>query len=670
MADADRSRPDDPADPPPGAHDPADAAPADPPPGDIPPAPRIDRDPVAVAAWRRVAELRDRRRAAQEDVESADGADAPSGDAPDPGAAGGAPDPWAPSLPPPGFVHRRSSPRPDATRTEGPFGAPAEHGGPEPAGRLHDALLGLAGRLDDDALSSVRELVAVEDDAGGAELLGGCLLADAVALTPFERAVLTPWFGAARVDPGILELLPTDHDALSRVRHRFVAEGPAGPDGVGGADAGEVARAASRLPGVTAVGQCWRVTPAGATSGPVPHRVVVVQTEASVDAEHVAHHLAHAARDLGPASVEVVVIGSPLPTYHRDALAAAVPMYSPVSSRPLPAGEEEWRTVPDAAPTPTPDPGVVSESDLLLGELPFVDAGAASPPQPGIEGREDPPEASEDAAPGSLDPDEAAARIAALWRTPAPGDVPEEPGAAGDAPVASYDWGAGRPVTGSRTAAPEESEEAPTATRSDEVDPLPPGLGQVRRARSSRSLEGIEPQVRDAPVTSPATPVATTPAVEPEKVNGHRHDTVDGAQHDPPTGPDDDPPTEPVGWTSGQGIEVPRAPETGSTGAVGLPPGSAPGSGRPDDSVPQLSERERELLVRLHEELAARERAGSDLFETTGPTPRGSGPPVPDVTPPTAPLPAPGPGGPPDRVRGEVDGHGPPAHGLGDERED
>jgi len=249
-------------------------------------------------------------------------------------------------------------------------GAPAARGGHDPRpgtpptarpdqGGRHEVLLSLAGRIDDDALSSVRELVAVEDDAAAAELLGGCLLAAGAGVTAREHAVLGRWFAASRVDPELVDVLPRDPEADRREEHRFTPDPPASARASGSSrDAGEaVARAAARLPGVQRVRQCWRTTPAGSAPGPVPHRVVLVETHSADDCEHVAHHVAHAARELGAVSVEVFAAGAELPAYHRAAVRVARPLGapapSPVSS---PVSSSVSETAPLGPPVGAPRP--------------------------------------------------------------------------------------------------------------------------------------------------------------------------------------------------------------------------------------------------------------------------------------------------------------------------
>ncbi|MDD7966521.1 hypothetical protein [Actinomycetospora lemnae] len=241
---------------------------------------------------------------------------------------------------PPGARNARSGldPRPGGTPTEG--------------GSRHEVLLSLAGRIDDDALTSVRELVAVEDEAAAAELLGGCLLAAGAGVTAREHAVLGRWFAASRVDPELVDALPRDPDADRREDHRFTADPPPGATAGGAGEA--VARAAARLPGVQRVRQCWRTTPAGTAPGPVPHRVVLVETHSPDDCEHVAHHVAYAAREHGAVSVEVFAAGAELPAYHRAAVRAARPLGTPqtvpAASTPAPARSSAPGPAPRSRP--------------------------------------------------------------------------------------------------------------------------------------------------------------------------------------------------------------------------------------------------------------------------------------------------------------------------------
>lgn len=619
-------------------------------------------------------------------------------------------------------------------RPSGPPSARGGHdprpgGGPTDGGR-HEVLLSLAGRIDDDALTSVRELVAVEDDAAAAELLGGCLLAAGAGVTATEHAVLGRWFASSRVDPELVDALPRDPEADRRDEHRFTADPPSGAAATSGA--GEaVARAAARLPGVQRVQQCWRTTPAGTAPGPVPHRVVLVETHSVDDCEHVAHHVAHAAREHGAVSVEVFAAGAELPAYHRAAVRAARPLdAAPVSgetavarSTPAPASRPALPLRPRSTPELRPDPAPswrraeeeVPSFGVPVGDEvpPFGVAPAATPPgepetpagpadeeyrtvaSAGLDPLEraertpphepdeaertslvtpstpvTPPEpepepAPDPVVPADIDPDVTAERIAALWRVPPPDEILSD-----DHPISrwtegpvgpSFGPGEDEPVTTAQEVPPAaprgEAPVDPDAATGDIPVVEPPAAvnGRVRRARHSRTETG-EFEVPAEELVDPPTQAAPAPT------NGHRHGPeADSRAGEAATGPverQDAPATPP------RPVEPPEP-------AAPRPPASS----GPDSFDVQLSERERELLARLHEELASRERLAPESpdpllgrppapgtppgsEDATAPRPRPNGPGAP---PPGRPAPRPGP---PPGAAG-TNGHGPVnGHGL------
>ena len=619
-------------------------------------------------------------------------------------------------------------------------GAPAARGGRDPRpgtpptarpdqGGRHEVLLSLAGRIDDDALSSVRELVAVEDDAAAAELLGGCLLAAGAGVTAREHAVLGRWFAASRVDPELVDVLPRDPEADRREEHRFTPDPPASARAPGSSrDAGEaVARAAARLPGVQRVRQCWRTTPAGSAPGPVPHRVVLVETHSADDCEHVAHHVAHAARELGAVSVEVFAAGAELPAYHRAAVRVARPLGAAAPSSSV--SETAPLGPPVGAPRPSPGPAPRRADDEVPPFGVPVSAPSAGPPsfltvtgpddadehraaEPTPEERSgdeqyrivaaagpdplererarthdveaDAPEpeapaepetvAPEEPAPVDLDPETTAERIAALWRTPPPDEILSD-----EHPISSwaetslgvsFGPGADDPLAGPTPAGPSVDPDAATgefpavagpATPAGGVDvpatngvdlPGANGEARVRRARHSRSETGEF----EAPVVD--TPLAPTP---PARTNGHHH----GPERPDASG---DAVTGPVQRPAG----APGAPSTPTPPATPTPPSAAApvGSSGPDSVDSQLSDRERELLARLHEELASRERLEADAPDPLTGRPVAPPPGSEDATAPrprpTGPHPGPGrPPGPPQPGPGGSNGHRPVnGHGL------
>ncbi|MEJ2869562.1 hypothetical protein WCD74_17430 [Actinomycetospora sp. OC33-EN08] len=572
---------------------------------------RGGRDPVALAAWRRVAEQRRRASGAETPVEEPHGAgpdgtpadDRPAG-TPEPGspdvptpaaglpvgdptpatglpAAPTAPEavevpdaverdavepeavervepeepgepPAAPSRPDAPVVRDRETQRPGRPGGAPHPGAPRSDDdrdqGPTGPDRLHDVLLGLAGRIDDDALTTVREMVAAEDDAEAAELLGGCLLADEVGLGADERAVLAPWFASGRVDPDLLAALPVDPDARRRSGHRFTTTAGAVEP------AASLARAARRLPGVVTVRESWRVTPAGVAPGPVPHRVVLVETADPDDCDHVVHHLAHAARGLGSTSIEVYASGVALPAYHRDALAAARPLTA-AEERPAPARSEDdetWRTVADA--------GTAHEAPRPLGDRP--PEPEPGPPAVGKAGPDDERAAAPAAStpPTSIDDDLSvtARRIAALWARPVPEDF------SAPLPADSLEETRLEPPLDAGTDA---DDPAPDDLVPDELqDELPDDVGPGRHGR-------------------PAT--GSFPAPTPTRRNGHHlgdaavddeaGELVDAGEPTPPEGtPADDPQVQRARHSRGPSPEEPTAPARfGHDARFGAGPGPA-----------------------------------------------------------------------------------------------
>src|SRR5437870_2507841 len=132
--------------------------------------------------------------------------------------------------------------------------------------RVHELLLSLAGRLDDDALGEARALVAYAEFDRALEMIVGCLVAGRVGLTEQERAELATLADVVHCDTrplsrlGIAERLP---------RHRFAP---------GDADHGvqpAVRQVVEVLPDIRGVAAVWRLTPAGAATGPVPARVIL-----------------------------------------------------------------------------------------------------------------------------------------------------------------------------------------------------------------------------------------------------------------------------------------------------------------------------------------------------------------------------------------------------------
>jgi hypothetical protein len=183
---------------------------------------------------------------------------------------------------------------------------------------LHDLLLAMAGRIDDDALSQARELVAVGELDRATELLVGVLHAGRIAVTPDEQHQLAWLLDEVRSDPGLADRLSLV-DPLPVPRHRFTAESdPA--HGMSEA----LGRAVSLLPDVRGVRCVWRSSPAGATPGPLPQRLVLVDVGPQGFAPATAYRIDSVLRRIGVrASVEVLRVGTPLSEYHAAAVTTA-----------------------------------------------------------------------------------------------------------------------------------------------------------------------------------------------------------------------------------------------------------------------------------------------------------------------------------------------------------
>lgn len=187
--------------------------------------------------------------------------------------------------------------------------------------RLHDILLRMAGRVDDDALTSARELVAIAESDRAVELLIGCLIAGGVPVTPAENGQLRALLDQSRSDPSLADRLKV-RDTWYAPPHRFTYEPDAGA-GVGAA----LAPVVDFLIGVQTVSAVWRVTPAGATPGAVPQRVVLVEIGPDGFAPATAYRIGQALEAAGiRAVVEVLKTGADRSDYHQLAASDAKPI--------------------------------------------------------------------------------------------------------------------------------------------------------------------------------------------------------------------------------------------------------------------------------------------------------------------------------------------------------
>jgi hypothetical protein len=306
--------------------------------------------------------------------------------------------------------------------------------------RLHDLLLSMAGRVDDDALSQAREFLAVGELDRAVEMLVGTLLAGSIPVLPDERAAITWALHEVRSDASLTDRLPVV-EMLPFLRHRFTAESdPVGELG------GVLSRAVSVLPDVRSVRCVWRSSPAGATPGPLPQRVVLVDIGPQGFAPATAYRVDAVLRKAGVrAAVEVLTVGTQLSDYHASAVTASrpVPISGAPAAPPPPApamahepaatwfdqSEELPAPAPVAEPTPAPEP-VVEETGSRRNRTPSMEGSQPFPPkpvkrismapaEPEVEALPEPTPINRAEITTELKPDELAALQAALAESPA-----------------------------------------------------------------------------------------------------------------------------------------------------------------------------------------------------------------------------------------------------------
>ncbi|TWP51447.1 hypothetical protein FKR81_14630 [Lentzea tibetensis] len=218
--------------------------------------------------------------------------------------------------------------------------------------RLHDLLLAMAGRVDDDALSQAREFLAVGELDRAVELLVGTLLAGRIPVLPDERSALVHLLSEVRSNPSLADRLPVV-EVLPHIRHRFTSE----TDPFAGvSDA--LSQAISVLPDIRDVRCVWRSSPAGATPGPLPQRVVLVDIGPKGFAPATAYRIDCVLRRAGVrASIEVVTVGTQLGEYHASAMtsARALSVGAPTHTAPAPVAQAPVRA-PVAPATSSPPP--------------------------------------------------------------------------------------------------------------------------------------------------------------------------------------------------------------------------------------------------------------------------------------------------------------------------
>jgi hypothetical protein len=194
---------------------------------------------------------------------------------------------------------------------------------------IHELLLRLAGRVDDDLLADARELVAVGEDGHALELVTAALAADGTPLPPAVRDELVSAAAAARIDlDADAALAPAGPDTTA---HRFSATAHA--------DVPVVAAARElpeRLRDGVRLRLTWRQTPAGPAPTPLPQPVLLVETPSDGrPGEVLAYQVGAAmARSGVHVAVEVLTSGRPLTSYHAAALRDSTPLSGDAPPRP------------------------------------------------------------------------------------------------------------------------------------------------------------------------------------------------------------------------------------------------------------------------------------------------------------------------------------------------
>ncbi|GAA3801098.1 MULTISPECIES: hypothetical protein [Amycolatopsis] len=190
--------------------------------------------------------------------------------------------------------------------------------------RLHNLLLGLAGRLDDSLLSEARELIARARLDEAAELTTGALIAGRLPVREAERHELALVLELTRSDATLADqLVVNDPEAETGVLHRFTGDNQ--PEH-GIADA--LDRTLQVLPDLRSVHAVWRNTPAGSVPGPLPQRVVLVEIGPEGNPPAAAYRIDAALRRAGIRSVvEVTGPSTERSRYHEQALTAATAVW-------------------------------------------------------------------------------------------------------------------------------------------------------------------------------------------------------------------------------------------------------------------------------------------------------------------------------------------------------
>lgn len=391
--------------------------------------------------------------------------------------------------------------------------------------RIHELLLSLAGRLDDDALADARQMLASAELDRALEFIAGCLVAGRVVLAKNQQRELESLFSDTYLDSSVIDRVLV-REPVPSARHRFAVGAVEGrePDR-GVADA--IRPVLDVLPDVRSVWCVWRLSPAGPVSGPVPHRVVLVGVGPGGFAPATAYRVEYALRRAGiRASVEVLVDGNQPGDYHQEAMRCArqVPFAEPDSAnRPRMSPVEPARTQPfagDQRPSELVDPPTEKHRPVPRPvDLPRAEAPSAGPERTLPPPIELPQAATELPPPIELHPESALPPQGSL---PPPIELrrPEPPESAAEQTI----------VQPMKLHAQDPLPEPVDLRRPDADEPLPPPAGLPRpepapapnpvpgpepaEARSAFAQERAHDDVRDDPDEQPPSALSiATPSI-------------------------------------------------------------------------------------------------------------------------------------------------------------
>lgn len=468
--------------------------------------------------------------------------------------------------------------------------------------RIHDLLLTMAGRLDDDALADARQMLASAELDRSLEFLAGCLVAGRVVLTHDQHAELASLFADTFLDPSVIDRIMVT-DRMNIGRHRFAFGSVDGREPERGvADA--VRPVLGVLPDVRSMWCVWRLSPAGPASGPVPHLLVLVGIGPGGFAPATTYRVEEALRRNGiRASVEVLMDGVEPGEYHKEAMrnARQIPFDGPGFNRPrVEPAYEAARIAPARVEAPRMAPAP-EPPRLEPARVTAVPQEHVEPPRVEPQERPEPPR---------VEP----VRMSVVPDLPPPVDAPRID--ASEVPVRKdppfSDAPAGEPAR----------VDPPTM-----MSPATGGLIGGEEDYSAQEQTRVDPPLPETPRV-PLPEASRVPLPEAPRVEAVRTDPFQGPPAEPtplPSRPVEPAPDEPVG------MQEDHEPRTASRPAPPLPrrreeppqqqeppsrprlaPAPAPTGGVDKHSQAFvddiLNTQERNLLKELQDELARREQ--------------------------------------------------------------